>query len=132
MNALNTDAAFNQTAYDQYLKSRTGPYSVGEANGLVFIALQHFDTTFKKTVAKMQSQVASNFLPERYAKDKKLLAGFTKQRDILVKQFSGTDAAVGELAIQPWGFSGIANNKPLSRETITLNNTHPAAYPIVQ
>ncbi|CAN9188338.1 unnamed protein product [Alternaria alternata] len=130
--ALNTDAAFNQTSYDQYLKSRTGPYSVGKAHGLVFIALQHFDSAFKKTVAKMRSQVASDFLPERYAKDKKLLAGFKKQRDILAKQFSGTDAAVGEIVIQPWGFSGIANNKPLSRGTITLNNTHPAAYPIVQ
>jgi hypothetical protein len=101
MNALSTDAAFNQTAYDRYLNSRTGPYSVGKANGLVFIALQHFDSAFKKTVTKMRSQVASNFLPERCSKDKKLLAGFKKQRDILAKQFSGTDAAVGEIVIQP-------------------------------
>jgi hypothetical protein len=93
--ALNTDAAFNQTSYDQYLKSRTGPYSVGKAHGLVFIALQHFDSAFKKTVAKMRSQVASDFLPERYAKDKKLLAGFKKQRDILAKQFSGLLSSPG-------------------------------------
>jgi hypothetical protein len=71
-------------------------------------------------------------LPARYAKDKKLLAGYKKQHEILAHQFSGADAAVGELVIQPYGFSGIANNKPLSRGTITLNNTHPEAYPIVQ
>ncbi|PZD38994.1 GMC oxidoreductase [Pyrenophora tritici-repentis] len=132
MDALNTNATFNQTAYDQYLKSHTGPYSVGKANGLVFIALQHFDSNFNKTVSKLESQDASKYLPPRYAADAKLLAGFKAQRAILAKQFSGTSAAVGELVIQPWGFSGIANNKPLSRGTITLNTTHPSAYPIVQ
>jgi hypothetical protein len=132
MGALNTNTTFNQTAYAQYLKFHSGPYLVGKANGLIFIALKHLDTSFKKTVAKMRSQVASNFLPERYAKDKKLLAGFTKQREILANQFSGANIAVGEIVIQPWGFSGIANNKPLSRGTITLNTTHPEAYPIVQ
>ncbi|KAF2127475.1 GMC oxidoreductase [Dothidotthia symphoricarpi CBS 119687] len=132
MPALNTNATFNQTSYEEYIKYKTGPYSVGKANGLVFIALQHFDAGFKKTVSKIRSQVASKFLPERYAQNKKLLAGFNKQRDILAKQFSGDNAAVGEIVIQPWGFSGIANNKPLSRGTITLNNTHPEAYPIVQ
>jgi choline dehydrogenase-like flavoprotein len=131
-NALNTDAAFNQSAYEQYLKDRTGPYSVGKAHGLIFMALKQFDTGFSKTVAKLRAQVAANFLPARYASDKKLMAGFMKQREILAHQFSESDAAVGEIVIQPIGFSGIANNKPLSRGTITLNNTHPAAYPIVQ
>ncbi|KAF2833050.1 alcohol oxidase [Ophiobolus disseminans] len=130
--ALNTDAAFNQTSYDEYLKTKTGPYSVGKAQGLVFIALQHFDSGYKKVVSKLRSQVATNFLPARYSKDKNLLAGFVKQREILAHQFSEADAAVGEIVIQPVGFSGIANNKPLSRGTITLNNTNPAAYPIVQ
>lgn len=132
MPALNTNATFNQTTYDEYIKFKTGPYSAGKANGLVFIALKHFDSAFMQTVSKIRSQVASKFLPQRYSQDKKLLAGFIKQRDILAEQFSGADAAVGEIVIQPWGFSGIANNKPLSRGTITLNNTHPEAYPIVQ
>lgn len=132
MNALNTNATFNATAYEQYLDSRTGPYSVGKANGLVFIALQHFDSAFNATVSRLRSQNASSYLPARYASDSKLLSGFTAQRDILARQFSGVDAAVGELVIQPWGFSGIANNKPLSRGTITLNTTDPSAYPIVQ
>lgn len=130
MLALNTNTTFNQTSYEEYIKYKTGPYSAGKANGLVFMALKHFDPAFN--VSKIRSQVAAHFLPERYAQDKALLAGFVKQRDILAKQFSGTATAVGEIVIQPWGFSGIANNKPLSRGTITLNNTHPEAYPIVQ
>ncbi|KAI8931830.1 hypothetical protein NX059_011467 [Plenodomus lindquistii] len=132
MGALNTNSTFNQTSYDEYIKYKTGPYSVGKANGLVFMALQHFDSDYNTTVSKIRTQVATDFLPERYAQDDKLLAGFSRQRKILIDQFSGTEAGVGEVVIQPWGFSGIANNKPLSRGTITLNNTHPAAYPIVQ
>jgi choline dehydrogenase-like flavoprotein len=131
--ALNTNATFNQTSYDQYLKDHSGPYSVGRAaQGLAFIALQHFDSAFKQTVSKIRSQVAVNFLPARYAKDKKLLAGYEKQREILARQFSETKAAVGEFPIQPYGAAAIANNKPLSRGTITLNNSHPEAFPIVQ
>ncbi|KAH5039826.1 hypothetical protein HBI74_023240 [Parastagonospora nodorum] len=130
--ALNTNSTFNQTSYDQYLKDRSGPYSVGKAQGLVFIALQHFDSAFKQTVSKIRSQIASNFLPPRYSSNMNLLAGYEKQREILAHQFSEADAAVGELAIHADGFSGIANNKPLSRGTITLNNTHPEAFPIVQ
>jgi hypothetical protein len=130
--ALSNDATFNQTSYDQYLKNRSGPYSAGKTHGLVFMALQHFHAIFKQTVSKIRSQVAVDFLPIRYAKSHELLAGYVKQCDILAHQFSGADAAVGEILINPWGLSGVANNKPLSRGTITLNNTHPEAYPVVQ
>ncbi|KAF9694077.1 hypothetical protein EKO04_008004 [Ascochyta lentis] len=129
---LSSNTTFNQTSYEEFLAYKTGPYSAGKANALVFMALKHFDSTFDKTVSKIRSQNAAEFLPKRYAQDKQLLAGFIKQRKIIAKQFSGTAAAVGEIVIQPWGFSGIANNKPLSRGTITLNNTHPREYPIVQ
>lgn len=130
--ALNTNETFKKTAYDQYLKDHSGPYSVGKAHGLVFLALQHFDKSFQSTVSKIRSQIATNFLPARYSTDKKLLAGYEKQRQILANQFSEADAAVGEIVIQPWGFSGIANNRPLSRGIVTLNNTNPAGYPVVQ
>ncbi|KAJ6202503.1 choline dehydrogenase-like protein [Bipolaris maydis] len=132
MGALSTNATFNQTAYAEYSKSRTGPYSTGKSNGLIFLALQHFSPSFNATVSKLHSQTATHFLPERYSTNAQLLAGFTAQRAILATQFSRTTAAVGEIVIQPGGLSGIANNKPLSRGTITLNTTHPAAYPIVQ
>ncbi|CAA9958519.1 GMC oxidoreductase [Pyrenophora teres f. maculata] len=56
--AQNTNATFNQTAYDRYLKSHTSPYSVGKANGLVFIAPQHFASNFNKTISKLESRDA--------------------------------------------------------------------------
>ncbi|EUC45545.1 GMC oxidoreductase [Bipolaris oryzae ATCC 44560] len=130
--ALTTNATFNQTAYDSYSKSRTGPYSTGKSNGLMLLALQHFCPSFNTTLSKLHSQIPTHFLLSRYSTNPALLAGFAAQRAILATQFSLTTAAVGEIVIQPGSLSGIANNKPLSRGTITLSTTHPAAYPIVQ
>ena len=130
--ALLSDAAYNQIAYDEYLKIHTGPYSVGRSNALVSLALKHFDSTYQKTVATIRSQVVTKYLPERYSKNSRLLAGYKKQHNILAKQFFGADAGVGEIVLSPQGLSGIAHNKPLSRGTITLNTTHPEAFPIVQ
>lgn len=95
------------------------------------MALQHFEPTYKAFVKDISAQKAVNFLSESYSKSAPL-RGFKKQANILAKQFAAAKAAVGEIVIQPWGFSGIANNKPLSRGTITLNTTHPEVYPIVQ
>lgn len=122
MGTLNTDAAFNQSAYEQYIKDLSGPYSAGKANGLVFIALKHFDAGFKKTVRKIRSQVASKFSPERYATNKQLLAGFQKQRDILAKQFSKDDAAVGE-SLSSLGTSRVLPTTNLCREASSPSTT---------
>lgn len=130
--ALINNKTYNQSAYDLYVSSKTGPYSVGRANGLVFMALQHFEPTYNAIVKKIRAQKAVDFLPTRYSANAQLLRGVEKQVDILAKQFAATEAAVGEIVISPWGTAGIANNKPLSRGTITLNKTHPSSYPVVQ
>jgi choline dehydrogenase-like flavoprotein len=132
LGAFSRNETFNQTSYDQYLKNRSGPYAAGKTHGLVFLALKHFTSTFKQIVDNVRSQVAVNFLPAIYQKDKRLLAGYEKQREILMRQYLEVDAAVGEIVIAPWGLTCIAHHKPLSRGTITLNHTHPKAYPIVQ
>lgn len=67
MGALNTNTTFNQTTYAEYSKSRTGPYSTGKSNGLIFLALQHFSPSFNATVSKFHSQIATHFLPKRYS-----------------------------------------------------------------
>jgi hypothetical protein len=53
--ALSINATLNPTSYDQYPKDRSGPYSVGKVHGLVFVALQHFDSAFMQTVSKIRS-----------------------------------------------------------------------------
>jgi choline dehydrogenase-like flavoprotein len=132
LGAFSRNITFNQTSYDQYLKYHSGPYAAGKTHGLVFLALQHFTSTYKQIVNNVRSQVAVNFLPAIYKKDKRLLAGYEKQREILMRQYLEVDAAVGEIVIAPWGLTCIAHHKPLSRGTIMLNKTHPEAYPVVQ
>jgi choline dehydrogenase-like flavoprotein len=53
------------------------------------------------------------------------------QRKILVDHYLSDDAALGEYPIQPRGRATTALQKPLSRGTLILNATNPAAMPIV-
>jgi hypothetical protein len=53
------------------------------------------------------------------------------QRKILVDHYLSDDAALGEYPIQPRGRATTALQKPLSRGTLLLNATNPAAMPIV-
>lgn len=48
LQALNANATFNQTSYKENVEYKTGPYSAGKPNGLVFMALQYFDTAFNE------------------------------------------------------------------------------------
>lgn len=132
LGAFSTNATFNQTAWEEYVQHRSGPYAAGKASGLVFLALQHFDAAFRDKVDQIRAQVATDFLPARYAADARLLAGFHAQRAILLDRFLGTASAAGETVVAALGLASTAFQKPLSRGTVTLNTTHPAAFPVVQ
>ncbi|KAF3043720.1 hypothetical protein E8E12_008495 [Didymella heteroderae] len=100
LEALNANATFNQTSYEEYVQYKTGPYSTGKSNVLVFMALQHFDPAINGTVSKIRTQNVSELLPERYSKNEALLTGYIKQRDIMVEHYFASDAAVGEITMQ--------------------------------
>ncbi len=129
---IGSNASFNASAYAQYEADRQGPYSLGRGNAFAFLSFQRFSTNYQSITASLAAQNPLDYLPPRYASTPALLAGFKKQRDILINRFLGDDAAVGEIPIQPWGHTTVALEKPLSRGHITLNTTDPTAFPIVQ
>ncbi|KAL1599097.1 hypothetical protein SLS59_006549 [Nothophoma quercina] len=86
---------------------------------------------YQNITAQISKQNATAYLPERYKNSKALLKGFLAQRKILIEHYLSDEAATGEYPIQPWGRATTAVQKPLSRGTLTLNLTHPAANPIV-
>lgn len=134
-NTLATNASFNASAAAQYEKDRSGPWSGSRGNALAMLTLRNFSTKYQDLALETESQEPVDFLPERYAQNAALYAGFIRQRDILLNQYRGLpgyDAAVGEMPIQPNNRATAVHQKPLSRGTITLNTTHPHAYPIVQ
>ena len=129
---ITSNASFNASAFAQYEKDRQGPYSLGRGNAFAFLSFQRFSSKYRAIASSLAQQSPTQYLPVRYSNIPVLLAGFNKQRDILINRFLGDDAAVGEIPIQPWGHVTVALQKPLSRGTIILNTTDPQAPPIVQ
>lgn len=122
---------FNASAAAEYAANRSGPWTYGRGNAIYFPSFQEFSNKCKNITALAAAQNALDFLPDRYAKSEALRNGFLAQRKILIDHYLSVDAATGEIPIQPWGSSATAIQKPLSRGTLTLNTTHPAANPIV-
>ena len=125
------DQAFNATAATQYAETRTGPWTFGRGNAAAFLTFKQFSSKYQNITAQISKQNATAYIPERYKNSKALLKGFLAQRKILIEHYLSDDAATGEYPIQPWGRATTAVQKPLSRGTLTLNLTHPAANPIV-
>jgi choline dehydrogenase-like flavoprotein len=125
------DKEFNATSAELYAASRTGPWTFGRGNAALFLAFKDFSSRYKNITAVVANQNATTYLPARYSQNGALLKGYLAQRKILVDHYLSDDAALGEYPIQPWGRATTAIQKPLSRGTLVLNATNPAAMPIV-
>jgi choline dehydrogenase-like flavoprotein len=131
MDTLATNSSFNASAAKQYEEERSGPWTGSRCNALAFLTFKQISSKYREITAAVSSQKPGDFLPERYSNYPTLLAGYLAQRSVLVSQYLGDVSAVVEYTIQPSGRAGAIHQKPLSRGTITLNTTHPHAYPIV-
>jgi choline dehydrogenase-like flavoprotein len=125
------DPEYGARVAEEYYANRTGPYTTTRGNALLFMPLKYFSNKYKEITALFMEQNATDYLPESYSKNKALLKGFLKQRDILKKLYLSEDSAAGECTISPSGQTATAMQKPLSRGALTLNTTHPTANPIV-
>ncbi|KAH8687344.1 choline dehydrogenase-like protein [Tricladium varicosporioides] len=125
------NATFLAESEAQYALDRSGPWSTARANAAAFLTFKMISPRYESITAKIKQQNPTQYLPERYNKNKELLAGFKKQREILIRQYLGDDSAVAEFPIAGGGGAGV-HQKPLSRGTVTLNSTNPEAVPIVQ
>ena len=131
LDTLTTNATFNASAAKQYEEHRSGPWTGKGANALAFLTLKQITSRYREITAAISFQNPEEFLPTRYSNSPTLLAGYLAQRSILLSQYLGNTAAISEFPIKPSGSAPVALQKPLSRGTITLNTTHPHAYPIV-
>ncbi|KAN0102728.1 GMC oxidoreductase [Hyaloscypha variabilis] len=131
-NTIFDNATFLAAAEAQYEATRQGPWSVGRSNAAAFLTFQQFSSKYQNLTSRITSQDPAAHLPATYTKNPTLLAGFKKQRDLIIKGLLSNETSTGEIPIQAWGHSTVAFQKPLSRGTITLNNTDPQNMPIVQ
>ncbi|KAI0406925.1 hypothetical protein F4802DRAFT_81688 [Xylaria palmicola] len=129
--SLESNATYNaeqRALYDTY---RTGAYTIVRSlsTNIGQLSLQLVTGNYSAIAAEARSRDPAASLPSDV--DPTVLKGYKKQRELLIQQFEGKDAAVGTLY---WGTSSsslIYHLKPLSRGTVNIDSTDPLASPIV-
>lgn len=125
------DPLLNASSWAQYTADKTGPITQAHGSSLAFLSLQTITDKYSSIVSSIRSQNARSYLPAVYS-DSKLLAGFTKQREIIADLHSRSDAAVAEFPMVAFGLAIGALQRPLSRGTITLDPKNKFGAPVVQ
>lgn len=129
---LSANSTYNETAYEEYITNKTGPYTMAHGNGAAFLPLSKIAPDAYSTIAaSLAAQNATAYLPSIYASNPTLLAGFLAQREIHLTQLTSSNASIYEFAFQGGGPATTALQKPISRGTIFLNPSDPHAEPII-
>ncbi|KAI9698257.1 MAG: hypothetical protein M1820_007527 [Bogoriella megaspora] len=130
-NTLSENVTFNASAYQRYLADKSGPWTIAHGNSAAWLPLETLTpNNVSALITDLRQQNASAYLPPAY-RDKALMTGFLKQRDILSKQIEAGDTAVYELPFNGGGSVPNAIQKPLSRGTVYINASNPTGEPVV-
>lgn len=131
--SLDTDPAFNASAWAEYRANRTGPLTLARGNSLAFIPLPEIDPKRYRSLAKqLTGQKDDAYLPSIYKNNKKLLKGVRAQRKILAGLYQNPEAGMTEYAIPASGsYELVALEKPVSRGTIMINPANPQGSPVI-
>lgn len=109
---------------EQFERDRTGPY-IGGHNTVVFLPGHNFLDNPDEMVARISKQKVEEYLPEDYAGDETLVAGYAAQRKLIKEAFTLPNATLIEIPIAGDPFILMILQKPLSRGTITLDPKDP-------
>ncbi|EMD65182.1 hypothetical protein COCSADRAFT_89072 [Bipolaris sorokiniana ND90Pr] len=131
--SLDTDPAYNASAWQQYFANKTGPITLARGNALAMIPLPVVDPENYGSIADRVLGLKDDaYLPSIYKNSKKLLNGVKAQRKVLADLFRNNKAAIVELPIPDAGaFMLVGLEKPVSRGSITINPKNPQGPPQV-
>ncbi|KAI1428598.1 hypothetical protein F5Y12DRAFT_730759 [Xylaria sp. FL1777] len=129
--SLDFNTTYNAEQRALYDTNRTGAYTIVRSlsTNIGSLSLQLATENYSAIAAEARSRDPAASLPSDV--DPTVLEGYKKQRELLIQQFEGQDAAVGTLH---WGTSSsslIYHLKPLSRGTVKINSTDPLANPVL-
>ncbi|KAF1944046.1 alcohol oxidase [Clathrospora elynae] len=128
---INTDPAFNASAWEEYRIKKTGPLNLARGNSLALIPLSEVDPkNFRSLVARVRNLKDDAYLPAIYKNNKKLLKGVKAQREILANLYQSNEAGIVEIPISGAGtYVLVGLEKPVSRGTIMINPANPQGPP---
>ncbi|KAJ3566092.1 hypothetical protein NPX13_g7264 [Xylaria arbuscula] len=129
--SLDSNATYDAEQKALFETSHAGAYTIVRtlSTNIAQLSLQLATENYTAIAAEARSQDPAAFLPTDT--DPTVLEGYKQQRELMIQQFEGQDAAVGTLY---WGTSStslIYHLKPLSRGTVNINSTDPLVSPVV-
>ncbi|KAJ8133259.1 hypothetical protein O1611_g363 [Lasiodiplodia mahajangana] len=129
--SLDSNATYNAEQRALYDTDRAGAYTIVRSlsTNIGQLSLQLTTNNYSAIAAEARSRDPAASLPSDV--DPTVLEGYRKQRELLIQQFEGQEAAIGTLH---WGTSSsslIYHLKPLSRGTVRINSTDPLVNPVL-
>lgn len=126
---IDRNETFRAEAMELWEKNRTGPYAFYVVSSAVFLpASTFFQNQTPSLISEIRAQAPAAYLPSDLPHE--LIAGYEKQRDILLSALETNTSAVLEHLFQGSARGTVINLKPFSRGTITINSSSPTSEPI--
>lgn len=122
---------FAKEQLDLYYKKRQGAYTFTFEAGsdVAYLPLPNITDDYRAIID--QASKTSISAISQAGTDPSIIHGHEAQRDIILKHFSSTRTAIQESTFNGAPTIIIVNLKPLSRGSILINSTNPAAVPVI-
>ena len=114
---------------DQYYANRTGPWTSGPPDGDAFVPMLTITNGSTAIIDDAQSQNPSQFLLN--VSDPTVTAGFAAQLSLLIDALQNDSRAAYELLNSNNGHFSVANMRPFSRGSVTLQSSDPFHPPSI-
>ncbi|TKA83176.1 hypothetical protein B0A55_00710 [Friedmanniomyces simplex] len=123
------DPTFAENAWTDYWANRTGPLTSGAFDGVAFPALAFITNGSTAVPVAASNQTASQYLPP--GTDPTVLLGYAQQLELLINALADPTRASYEIINANDGALTVANMRPLSRGTVTINSSQPLDPPVI-
>lgn len=121
--------ALMAAAESQYYANGTGPWTSGPPDGDAFISLLAMTNGSTAVIDDARSQNAVQFLAD--ISDPTVTAGYAAQLSLLINALQNDSRGACEFLNSNDGHFSVANMRPFSRGSVTLQSTDPFQAPII-
>jgi choline dehydrogenase len=107
-----------QQAQEEYSTNRTGPLTAPLISTVAFPSLRSLTTNWSSIMQSINSTKPEQYLPPGHGRHPYLIAGFNRQRELLLGLLDRTDVGALEILADSIGTLTVAIQRPLSRGSV--------------
>lgn len=124
-----SNATFASEALTEYWTSRTGPLTAAAVDGVAFPSLPSIVNGSIEVATAAAAQSPQQYLPADT--DSRIVGGYAMQHSLMVNALTDVTRAAYEIINANDGVLTVANMRPFSRGTVTLNSPNPFDPPAI-